>query len=1148
MKLRDVSLADKYNLREGYVFMTGVQALVRLPMMQREVDAVAGYNTAGFVSGYPGSPLASLDIQMRSAKSVLAERGIHFQPGLNEDLALTSVWGSQQGEARGDSKYDGVFAYWYGKGAGLDRSGDALRHGNLAGSSPKGGVLVLLGDDHQAESSSVAHYSEYTMVDFMMPVLNPANVDELLKYGLYGIQLSRYAGCWVSMKCTHDVVESAEPVYVQPPEHGYAIPANHTLPPDGLNLRYPDTPLAQENRSHNLKMPAVHAFARANRLDRVVWGKGPKRLGIVTTGKTYYDILEALSDLGIDEREAAELGVHLYKVGMSWPLEPSGVRSFGEGHETLLIVGEKRSLIEAQLKEMLFHDANAPQVVGKTDAQGRTLLPSNGTLPSRLIALTVGRLLRDKGLEGGFLARLDEMDRDEAGKIIPLNPMERRPSFCSGCPHNRSTVVPAGSRGGAGTGCNYMVMWMDRGSVGYSQMGADGANWIGEAPFSKRKHVFQNMGDGTYTHSGLLSIRAAVAANVNITFKILHNGVVAMTGGQPHDFQLSVPVIARQVLAEGVKQVVVVADDPERHAGNGLPSGVDARHRDDIDAIQRDLEKVEGVTVLIYDQMCATEKRRLRKRKLLPEPDKRVFINHAVCEGCGDCGVKSNCVSIVPRETEFGRKRQIDQFSCNKDYSCVEGFCPSFVTVSGGELRRPEAARGFDKDVALPDPVLPDLGRPYNIVLAGVGGTGVITLAAILGMAAHLESKSCTTLDMMGLAQKGGAVTSHVRIATRETPPNGARIADEKADLVLGFDMLALISGEPISTVAYDRTKVLANTNEVMPGDFARQPDLDFPTLASRERIEAAAGRGMVEYVNATSAATAAVGDAIAANTYLLGLAFQRGHIPLSVEAIERAFELNGTAVELNKSAFRAGRLAAIRPVEQVDRAAVTESETQGISELIASRRALLAAYQNEAYADEFENFVRKIEKHEIEHFGEAGDFTYQVAWSLGKLMAYKDEYEVARLYSSGAFKRELRERFEGDLRLNLHLAPPLFARRDPVTGHLKKRAYGSWIFKVFGVLASLRGLRGTPFDIFGYTEERKTERQLIREFQAEIVDLLPRLSTANYAIATSIASLPQAVRGFGHVKEASIEKTGKQRITLHKSLDNASFMHVAAE
>ena len=1131
MVLRQVSLADKYVQADGQIFLTGVQALVRLPMLQRRLDEAAGLSTSGFVTGYPGSPLASYDVQLRQAQSLLKKNGVHFQSGLNEDLAMTSVWGSQQGEIRGDSRYDGVFAMWYGKGAGLDRSGDALRHGNLAGASRHGGVLLLLGDDHRAESSSVAHYAEYTMVDFMMPVLNPADITELIEFGLFGIAMSRFTGSWVGMKCLHDVVESAASISIDSAPRNFITPADVQIPPDGLNLRYPDTPLAQERRLHAFRMAAVQGYARANGIDRPIWRRPDSRLGIVTTGKTYLDVLEALDELEIDEAKAAALGLAVYKVGMPWPLEPVGAKAFADALDTVLVVEEKRSLLETQLKDLLYH-RNGPQILGKTDANGAALLPSTGVLTSNQIAITIGRLLVARPGGEVLADRLRELEQREAVKILPLLPMDRKPSFCSGCPHNRSTLVPENSRGGAGTGCNYMAMWMDRGSVGYTQMGADGVNWIGEAPFSNRKHVFQNLGDGTYVHSGLLAIRACVAARVNITFKILFNGVVAMTGGQQHEVALTVPGIASQVLAEGARRVVLVTDDVDRDLGGPLPAGVSVHDRSELDNVQRALRDTEGVTVLIYDQMCATEKRRRRKRGLMEDPARRVFINHLVCEGCGDCGVKSSCASILPRETEFGRKREIDQYSCNKDYSCIEGFCPSFVTVNGGMLRQGERP-AFVAAVDMPDPAPVALDRPFNIVLAGIGGTGVVTLAAVLGMAAHLEGKGCATLDMMGLAQKGGAVTSHLRVARSPAAVRAARVPGGRADLVLGCDVVALTGPEPISTIG-DRSVILVNTHEAMPGDFARQPDLAFPMQDFRNRLLAVADAGRIVYLDANERARQAVGDTIASNTYMLGFAFQRGLVPLSVAAIERAFELNGVEVELNKLAFRAGRAAAHAGLKPAEEPAHPAARPTDLAALVASRTRLLTEYQNAAYARDFGDFVETVRIAEARVPGAGGELAFAVAENLAKLMAYKDEYEVARLYTDGAFEADLRRQFGGAFRLTFHLAPPLLAPREAGTGHLRKMTFGPWILSAFRLLRRLRVLRGTFLDPFGHSAERQLERQLIRDYRALIAGLLDRLDRGNHSIVVALASLPGEIRGFGHVKEASIAKArGRQAALL---------------
>ncbi len=1121
VQVNAVSLDDKYDLAQGRIFLTGVQALVRLPLVQRRRDRDAGLDTAGFVTGYRGSPLATYDLQLSRARKWLEAEGVRFQPGLNEDLALTSVWGSQQAEVRGDGRHDGVFALWYGKGAGVDRSGDAFRHGSNAGASRHGGVLILLGDDHRAESSSAVHASEFSMVDFNIPVLNPADIRDILDFGLLAIPMSRFTGSWISLKCSHDVVESGGSILVDDHQPSFVLPTDFTVPSDGLNIRIPDTPLAQERRVIEGRLPAVKAFAGANGIDRTVFKPAGARLGIVTTGKTYLDVLQALEDLGLDSAKAAQWGLALYKVGMPWPLEPVGIKSFCAGLEAVICIEEKRALIEPQLKDMLFGKETVRRILGKLDENGRPLFPATGTLSSNRIAAEIGRRLLVIRSDQALERQLEELAAREAPRDSAVLPFARKPYFCSGCPHNRSTVVPEGSRGGAGTGCNYMVMWMDRLSDGYTQMGADGTNWIGEAPFSNRRHVFQNMGDGTYNHSGLLAIRACVAAGVNITFKILYNDAVAMTGGQGHDGPLSVERIIRQVLAEGVRRVVVVADEPQRHSAL---TGVSIRHRDEIDAVQRELRDIAGVTVLIYDQMCATEKRRRRKRGLLPEPQRRVFINHQVCEGCGDCGVRSNCVSILPRETAFGRKRMIDQHSCNKDYSCLEGFCPSFVTVEGGSLRRASPAAAQQTE-ALAEPAMPALERPFGIVISGVGGAGIVTTASILGMAAHLDGRGCTTLDMMGLAQKGGAVTSHVRVSRDPSAARAARIPEGAADLVLGCDIMSVAAGEPLAAIARQRSRVIVNTHEILPGEFTRTPDYQFPGQALRLQIEAAAGPENVRYLPATELATALTGNPITTNMLLVGLAYQLGLLPVSREAISRAIAINGEAVEANIAAFEAGRRlhAESRAVPWISADPSQTNLKPGLDALIAERAAFLADYQDEAYAKSYRDFIDEVHGAEAELVPGPLVLTEAVARSLSKLMAYKDEYEVARLHSSEAFRRDLDAQFEGDYRLRFHLAPPLLARRDPTTGEPRKITIGPWMMGVFRVLARLRRLRGTPLDLFGHTQERRLERQLVGDYRATIRRIIADLRPDNQALAVEIASLPEAIRGYGHVKRASI-------------------------
>ncbi len=881
MALAAVSLDDKYALERGRIFLTGIQALVRLPMVQRQRDVAAGLNTACFISGYRGSPLGGFDQQLWAANPFLARNHIHFQPGVNEDLAATAVWGSQQGEIFGKSRYDGVFAIWYGKGPGVDRSGDALKHGNSAGSARHGGVLCLAGDDHMAKSSTLAHQSEYAMVDASMPILNPSGVQEFLDLGLFGWALSRYSGCWVALKTTSDAAESTASIHVAPERIEIVLPDDFEMPPGGLNIRWPDTPLEQEERLHRHKIYAALAFARANKLDRTVIDSPNRRFGIVTTGKSYLDVRQALEDLGIDEAMAAELGLSLYKVGLVWPLEREGIRHFAEGLDEILVVEEKRAVIENQLKEQLYNwraDVR-PRVIGKFNEDGEWILPSINELTPARIAQVIARRIARFHTSEAIENRLKFLLEKEAALTREPAPLTRIPYFCSGCPHNSSTKVPEGSKALAGIGCHYMVQWMDRDTETFTQMGGEGANWVGQAPFSDVKHVFVNLGDGTYFHSGILAIRAAVAAHVNITYKILYNDAVAMTGGQGMDGPLDPAMITRQVYAEGAKRIVVVSDEPEKYPGDTeWAPGVKVEHRDRLDAVQRGLREVEGVTVLLYDQTCAAEKRRRRKRGTYPDPPKRVFINELVCEGCGDCSVQSNCLSVVPVESEYGRKRAIDQSSCNKDFSCLNGFCPSFVTVHGGRPRRHSAVSRDGADLPdLPEPKIAELNAPYGILVTGVGGTGVVTIGALLGMAAHIEGKGCSLLDMTGLAQKGGAVVSHVRLAPKPEDLHSVRLSAGGAQLVLGCDLVVAAGFESLSKVEAGETRLIVNCQETVTGDFTRNPDYHFPAEQLRRLIADTAGPDAVDFLDATRLATALIGDSIATNLFVLGYAWQQG-------------------------------------------------------------------------------------------------------------------------------------------------------------------------------------------------------------------------------------------------------------------------------
>jgi indolepyruvate ferredoxin oxidoreductase len=1132
MTLSSVALDDKYTLQSGRVFITGTQALVRLPIMQHLRDRAAGITSGCYISGYRGSPLGGYDQQLWAAGKHLAAHNIVFQPGVNEDLAATACWGTQQAHFDGDNKYDGVYAVWYGKGPGVDRTGDAFRHGNLAGSAPLGGVICLMGDDHTCESSTTAHQSEFAMVDAMMPILNPAGVQELLDYGLYGWALSRYSGCWVGLKCMKDTIDASASVNVDPERVRIMVPTDFKMPQGGLNIRWPDAPLEQEERLHTYKLEAAKAFALANKLDQVVMDSPNAKLGIATCGKSYMDVRQALQYLGIDDAEAARLGLRIYKIGMTWPLEPSGAAKFAAGLEKVIVVEEKRGLIEPQLKEVLYGKAGAPEVIGKRDELGKILFRSNAALDPNEIAVAIGRRLLARVSDAQLSARVAEQERLEA-RVAEKPAMDRTPYFCSGCPHNTGTRVPEGSRALAGIGCHFMAQFMDRNTAGYTQMGGEGASWVGEAPFVKTSHMFQNIGDGTYYHSGLLAVRAAAASGVNVTYKILYNDAVAMTGGQHVDGPLTVPQITLQVHGEGAKKIAVVTDEPEKYPSDvEWAPGVTVHHRDDYDQVQREFREIPGMSVIIYDQTCAAEKRRRRKRNQYPDPAKRAFINDLVCEGCGDCGVKSNCVSVLPLETEFGRKRMIDQSACNKDFSCVKGFCPSFVTVHGGGVRKgrnsPAGQNVETLFAAVPEPQMPKLDQPYGIMVTGVGGTGVVTIGAIVGMAAHLENKGFGALDMAGLAQKGGAVWSHLQIAARPEDIRTVRLGSGGAKLVLGCDFVVSASQKTMDTTR-EGTRMVVNTHQQMTGEFTRNANIQFPAQSLKRTITKGVGEGNAEFVDATRVATALMGDSIATNLFMLGYALQKGLVPVSPEAINKAIELNGAAVKMNQAAFLWGRRAAVdlAAIERLiapkaDVAATTEI-SRTLDEMVARRVEFLSGYQNAAYGEKYRNLVERVKQAESSRTKGLTGLSEAVARYYFKLLAYKDEYEVARLYADPAFMQKIKSQFEGDYKLHFHLAPPLLAKRDPGTGELRKAEYGTWVFTAFRLLAKLRGLRGTAFDIFGYTQERRMERRLIVEYEATIEELVGKLSSDNHALAVKIASIPEEIRGYGHVKERNL-------------------------
>jgi len=1145
MTLRPVSLDDKYDLNQSRVLVTGYQALIRACLMQKERDRQAGLNTGGYLTGYRGSPLGGLDQQFMRAGRQLAAADIKFQPGLNEELAATALWGTQQAELRGEGKFDGVFGLWYGKGPGVDRSGDVFRHANLAGTSKSGGVLALMGDDHTAESSTTAHQSEFHFVDVMMPILNPAGVQEIIDYAQLGWAMSRFTSTWTALKCMHETVESTGVVDGRLDRLKIVMPSDFLMPDGGLNIRLNDTILGQEARLHDFKRDAMLAFVRANKLNTIITsgGRAPK-IGIITTGKAYLDVRQALDELGIDELKCNDLGIRLFKIACVWPIGRQELLDFAQGLDLIIVVEEKRSLIEVQLREELYGSANQPVCIGKKDEQGNWLFPAKGALDPNDVAVCIGERLLRTGANEELAANVARLKAAQRALAETSDVGLRVPYFCSGCPHNSSTRVPEGSRAYAGIGCHFMSQWMDRKTLGFTQMGGEGANWIGEAPFSNRDHVFQNLGDGTYNHSGYLAIRAAIASGVKMTYKILFNDAVAMTGGQANDGGLTVPQIAAQVAAEGASRLVVVTDEPWKYPKDTeWPRGLTVHHRDELDAVQRDLATVPGTSVLIYDQTCAAEKRRRRKRGTFPDPDKRVIINDLVCEGCGDCGVKSNCVSVQPLETEWGRKRTIDQSSCNKDYSCVNGFCPSFVTVHGAKLKRGEGVAEPTDWPALPAPSVPLINHPYGIIVTGIGGTGIVTIGAIIGMAAHLEGKGVGVIDMAGIAQKGGAVYSHIRIANTPDEIHAIRVAAAGADLVLGGDIVVVGTKTVLSAIKSGSTRMIINTAEFLPGDFTRNADYSLPTERLKRAITGAAGPGRTNFVDASRLATALLGNSIGGNMFMLGYAFQVGALPLSAEAVEKAIEMNGEAVQMNISAFRYGRRAAVdpaavealvKPRSQEENDSLRLSESFG--ETVDRRIKFLTAYQSKRYARRYRQWVEKVRAAEAEKAPGNTGLSEAVARYLFKMMAYKDEYEVARLYTDTSFVERVKSTFDGDnLRFEFHLAPPMLAKRDPTTGEPKKKSYGPWMMKVFAVLAKFKFLRGTPLDPFSYSADRKLERKLVADYLAMLATIISGLNTGNCHIAVALASLPEKIRGYGPVKQRSIAMLEAEEAALYE-------------
>ncbi len=1183
--LETVTLDDKYSLDYGHAFMSGVQALVKLPMLQQLRDKLQGKNTAGFISGYRGSPLGGYDQALWKAAKYLKARNIVFQPGVNEELAATAVWGTQQlGFAPpGSNKFDGVFGIWYGKGPGVDRTSDVFKHANMAGTTPWGGALAIAGDDHISKSSTAAHQSDHIFKACGLPVFFPASVQEILDLGLHAIALSRYSGVWAAMKTIQEIVESSASAMIDPERVHINIPTDFAMPPGGVHIRWPDAPLAQEERLFDTKWYAALAYIRANRLNYNAIESKQDRFGMIASGKAYNDTRQALMDLGLDDTACQQLGIRLHKVGVVWPLEAQLTREFATGLQEILVIEEKRQVIEYQLKEELYNwraDVR-PNIVGKFGDAGQhgggewsmpnpsanTLLRANADLSPALIAKAIAQRVKKLGLDADMTARIDArlavLEAKEKSLTVLTVDSERTPWFCSGCPHNTSTKVPEGSRAMAGIGCHYMALWMDRSTMGFTQMGGEGVPWVGQQPFTHDTHVFANVGDGTYFHSGLLAIRQSIAAGVNITYKILYNDAVAMTGGQqigerPEGH--SVGQISQSMLAEGAVKTIVVTDEPEKYDGVALAQGVTVHHRDELDALQKQLREIKGTSVIIYDQTCATEKRRRRKRGTMVDPAKRVVINELVCEGCGDCGVQSNCMSVEPLETEFGRKRQINQSTCNKDISCVKGFCPSFLTVEGGQLKKKSKADNTLNPHALgelPAPVIDALltSQVWGAVVAGVGGTGVITIGQLLGMAAHIEGKGIVTQDAAGLAQKGGSTWSHVLIANAPGDICTTRVGTAGADLIIGCDPIVAANKETMLRMQTGRTHVVLNAHSAPTASFVQNGAWTNPGSACQAEISKAVGADKLGIFNADLAATKLMGDSIYTNPMLLGYAWQKGWIPLSLDSLIRAIELNAVAVDNNKAAFAWGRRAAhdLPSVEklfapaQVIAMPESRQASGSVDALVAKRVEFLTAYQNADYAKTYEAFVRKVERAES---GLGKTLLAQnVARYLFKLMAYKDEYEVARLHTDTAFLTKVNAMFEGDFKINYNLAPPMISKKNE-KGELQKQKFGPWMLTAFKVLAKFKGLRGTALDVFGKTQERQMERALIVDYKASIDTLLNTLNASNHALAVDVARIPELIKGFGHVKERNVKTARLQWAGLMKDFSlstSAETAHQAA-
>ena len=1109
--------------------------MVKLPLIQKKIDESNNLNTAGFISGYPGSPLGGYDHALHQASNFLKDKQIVFQPGINEDLAATALHGTQQTTLVDNPKHDGVFGIWFGKGPGVDRSGDALKHGNYAGSSKHGGVLALAGDDHAAKSSTTAHQSDHAFIHFGMPILNPATVQDYIDFGLMGIAMSRYSGCWIGMKCITDTVESAASVDIGLKRFKPVLPDISDEEGD-LHLQWGYMPAMSESRLYKQRLPAAQAFARANSIDRVIF-QGQKKLAIVTSGKAYLDVRQSLDELGLSEKLCSKIGISLYKVGMVWPLEPKNISNFVNGNEEVLVVEEKRPIVEDQLMKYLYNEKDRPLIIGKKDEFGNDLVPSEGELSPSQIALIIAKRIKGLSLNIELESKVEEIET-LLGNInsAPVSDLFRLPSFCAGCPHNTSTKVPDDSFAFGGIGCHGMATFMpERKTYNLGQMGGEGVMWTGIAPFTETDHIFQNLGDGTYYHSGILALRAAIASKANITFKILVNDAIAMTGGQEISGKVQVDNLSWQVHSEGAKKVVVMTDYPEKYPANSsFAPGVKIYQRDELDKVQRELREIKGVTVILYDQYCATELRRRRKRGLAEEPDKRIFINPLVCEGCGDCGVQSNCIAIEPHESKFGRKREINQSACNKDYSCTKGYCPSFLTVTGGTLkkkgnihRQNENPKYQNED--LPTPVVCDLNKPFNILLTGIGGSGVITLGAIIGTAAHLENKGASTLDVAGLAQRNGPVTSHLRVANSPSDLHSTRIASGSADLIIGCDIVVTTGIESISKINKKHTNMVINSHVAPTSNFASNPDLDLSSARMIKGLKEIASPELMHIVNATKFATSLMGNSIAANLFLVGYAIQKGLFPISLSAIERAIELNGVSIDMNKESIYWGRLAAVdikklETITSADNKSIDYSDS--LSSMIDDRYNFLISYQNIKYAEKYKSLIHKIIKIDESIHNNRDDLSIAAAKFYFKLMAYKDEYEVARLHTGHDIKKYLDDKLEGDYKIEYSLAPPVFGGRDKITGRYPKRKLPSFTYYLFAIMKHFKFLRGTSFDVFGMSTHRKIERGLISEYESMLAEIETNINIENYDAAVKIALLPDHIKGYDVVKESNIEKS----------------------